>query len=83
MFLIFGIIFKLSKFEWIVCIILFAGVIAGEMFNTAIENVVNMVTQEKNEKAKVAKDVAAGAVLIWAICSAIIGAMMFIPKFFE
>lgn len=78
-----GIIFKISKIEWMICILLFALVIAGELFNTAIETVVDMITIEKNEKAKIAKDVAAGAVLICAIGSAVIGIMIFIPKFKE
>ena len=64
------------------CVILFAGVIGGEMFNTAIETVVDMVMPYKNEKAKIAKDVAAGGVLVWAICSAIVGGIIFVPKVF-
>ena len=75
-----GIIFKLETWEWIVCICLFALVIGGELFNTAIETVVNMITMEKNEKAKIAKDVSAGAVLVTAIGSAIVGLIIFIPK---
>ena len=73
-----GIIFKISLFKWIICIILFGIVIAGELFNTAIETVVNMITTEKNEKAKIAKDVSAGAVLVLAIASAIIGVLIFL-----
>ena len=80
--IIFGIIFKISKIEWIICIILFGLVIAGELFNTAIETVVDMISPDKNEKAKKAKDVSAGAVLVLAIASAIIGLVIFIPKIF-
>lgn len=75
-----GFIFKISTTEWIICIILFGLVISLELVNTAIENVVDLVTLEKNPKAKIAKDVAAGAVLISAIASAIIGLIIFIPK---
>ena len=75
-----GVIFKINKAEWITCIILFAIVIAGEMFNTAIETVVDIAMPEINEKAKIAKDISAGAVLILAISSAIIGLIIFIPK---
>jgi diacylglycerol kinase len=75
-----GIIFQISKAEWMVCILLFSMVIAGELFNTSIETVVDMIMPEKNEKAKVAKDVAAGAVFILAMGAAIIGLMIFIPK---
>lgn len=78
--IIFGILFKISKAEWIICIILFSLVISMELINTAIENTVDLITKEKNEQAKIAKDVAAGAVLISAIASAIIGLIIFIPK---
>ncbi len=78
--IIFGIMLKISKMEWIICIILFGLVISMELINTAIENTVDLVTKEKNEQAKIAKDVAAGAVLVSAIASAIIGLIMFVPK---
>lgn len=81
--IILGIILKLSEFEWTICIILFAIVIAGELFNTAIETTVDIAMPQKNEKAKLAKDISAGAVLIIAIASSIIGAIIFIPKIME
>lgn len=75
-----GIILKITKAEWIVCIFCVAMVISAELFNTSIETVVDLVMPYKNEKAKIAKDVAAAAVLVLAIASAIIGLMIFIPK---
>lgn len=78
--IIFGIILKLNIIEWIICIILFGIVISAELFNTAIETIVDMVMPEINEKAKIAKDVSAGAVLIVAIASAIIGLIIFSNK---
>ena len=75
-----GIIFKLETWEWIVCICLFALVIGGELFNTAIEIVVDLAMPKINDKAKKSKDVAAGGVLVFAIGSAIIGLIIFIPK---
>lgn len=78
--IIFGIMLKISKSEWIICIILFGLVISMELINTAIENTVDLITKEKNEQAKIAKDVAAGAVLVSAIASAIIGLIIFVPK---
>ena len=77
-----GVIFKINKIEWIICVLLFTMVIAGELFNTSIETVVDMVMPEKNEKAKIAKDVAAGAVLVLAIGTVIIGFIIFIPKIY-
>lgn len=75
-----GIILKITKAEWIVCIFCIAMVISAELFNTSIETVVDLVMPYKNEKAKIAKDVAAAAVLVLAIASVIIGLMIFIPK---
>ena len=78
-----GFLLKISLAEWIVCVILFALVIGSELFNTAIEAVVDMISLEKSSKAKLAKDISAGAVLVFAIASAIIGFLIFIPKIIE
>lgn len=75
-----GVVFKISFIEWLICFILFGIVLSLELMNTAVENVVDLVTEEKKEKAKRAKDTAAGAVLIAAIISAIIGILIFLPK---
>ena len=84
MFLViaFGIILKINKYEWIICVLCFAIVISGELFNTAIETVVDMVMPYKNDKAKIAKDISAGAVLALAIGAAIVGVIIFVPKIF-
>ena len=78
-----GIVFKIAKQEWITCIILFGLVISLELVNSAIETTVDIAMPEINEKAKNAKDIAAGAVLVSAISSAIIGLTIFIPKIIE
>ena len=75
-----GIVLKISKLEWMMCIGLFGLVISAELFNTAIEQTVNIAMPEINEKAKIAKDVSAGAVLVTAIVAAVIGLMIFAPK---
>ena len=75
-----GFFFKLDKVEWCFIIIAIASVISAELFNTAIETVVDIVSPERNPKAKLAKDIAAGAVLVVAICAAIIGFIVFGPK---
>lgn len=80
--IIFGIIYKINKYEWFTCIILFLVVISSELFNTAIELTVDIVSPEINPLAKKAKDISAGAVLITAIGAAIIGLWIFIPKIF-
>ena len=77
---IFGIILKISMIEWFICMLLFAIVLSLELVNTAIEAVVDLVTEEKKPLAKKAKDAAAGAVLISAIFAAIMGGIIFFPK---
>ena len=78
-----GIVFKITFVEWGVCFVLFALVLSLELMNTALENVVDLVTEEKKAKAKVAKDAAAGAVLVAAIFSVIIGISIFLPRLLE
>ncbi len=78
-----GIVFKITFVEWGVCFVLFALVLSLELMNTALENVVDLVTEEKKAKAKVAKDAAAGAVLVAAIFAVIIGISIFLPRLLE
>ena len=78
-----GILLDISLGEWITCILLFAMVIGAELFNTAIEAVVDMVSLEKSSQAKLAKDVSAGAVLVFAIASIIVGLIIFVPKIID
>lgn len=78
--IIFGLILNISVGEWFVCIICFAIVISAEMFNTALEQMVDIAMPEKDPRAKFVKDVAAGGVLVMAIASAVIGLIIFIPK---
>ena len=77
---ILGLILKINVVEWCFCIVLIILVISAELFNTAIENIVDMISPEKNEKAKLVKDISAGAVLVLAIGAFIIGMIIFIPK---
>lgn len=71
---------KISMIEWIILVLLIGLVLAVEVINTTIENLVDMYTKDYNERAKVVKDTAAGTVLILAITAVIIGLMIFIPK---
>ncbi|MCW1927087.1 diacylglycerol kinase family protein [Bhargavaea beijingensis] len=70
----------LSGSEWLIVILLFGGMFALELVNTAIERVVDLVSPEHHPLAGQAKDVAAGAVLVFAAASAVIGCIIFIPK---
>lgn len=78
---LFGLLLKISATEWCLCFVLFGLILGLELVNTAIEAVVDLVTEEYRPLAKRAKDAAAGAVLIAAIMAAITGLIIFIPRF--
>ena len=77
--LIISFILGISRQDWTIIIFLIGFVIAVELTNTAIEAVVDQFTDQIHPGAKLAKDISAGAVLIAAITSAIIGIMVFWP----
>ena len=68
--LIAGVVFGLSRMEWIAVTIVIGAVLAAEAVNSP----------EYNEAIKRTKDLAAGAVLLMAIAAAIVGFVIFIPK---
>ena len=78
-----GCLFRISVLEWCVCFILFGLILSLELVNTAVEAVVDLVTEERKPLAKIAKDTAAGAVLVAAIMAAAAGLVIFIPKVWE
>ena len=69
-----------NSFEWLILSITIFLVIIFELLNTVLEALVNLVSPELNPEAKIAKDVSAAAVLVSAIFSVIVGAVLFIPK---
>jgi undecaprenol kinase/diacylglycerol kinase (ATP) len=71
---------KVGIFDWLVLLVVFFLVVITEMLNTAVESVVDLVTLEYRQPAKIAKDVAAGMVLTSAVFSVIIGTVIFLPK---
>lgn len=73
----------LSRSDWALLIITIAFVLSAEMFNTAIEAVVDLLIPEYHLLAKIAKDVAAGAVLVSAIASLAVGYLLFFPWLFH
>ncbi|WP_276132973.1 diacylglycerol kinase family protein [Polluticoccus soli] len=74
-----GFLFRITAMEWVLVLGCIALVICLEMVNSAIEKVCNLITSEYNPAIKVIKDIAAGAVLLAAIISAVIGAIIFLP----
>lgn len=75
-----GVALKLSSIEWVVILFAIGGVLSLELVNTAIEKVVDLETAEFHPLAQQAKDIAAGAVLIYAGISVTVGLIIFLPK---
>ena len=74
--------FHISNSEWLAIAICVGSVLSTEMFNTAIEKLADFIHPQQNKKIGQLKDVAAGAVLVFAIVSLIVAGIIFIPKFF-
>jgi undecaprenol kinase/diacylglycerol kinase (ATP) len=73
---------KFSPVEWIILAFTISFVLILELINTTLETLVNIVSPEVREEARVAKDVSAAAVLISAILSVVVGAFLYLPKIF-
>ncbi|MDD6323776.1 MAG: diacylglycerol kinase family protein [Bacilli bacterium] len=78
--IIFGIYFKLSSLEWVAIFLSIGLVIATELINTSIEATIDLITNQVNPLAKIAKDTAAGAVLVFGFTALVIGLIIFLPK---
>lgn len=75
-----GIIFKISTIEWLVIFLIIGLVIATELINTSIEATIDLITDEINPLAKIAKDTAAAAVLVFGFTALAIAFVIFVPK---
>jgi diacylglycerol kinase (ATP) len=69
----------LERWEWLSLVLVIALVLAAEGVNTAIEAAVDVATSTHHPLAKIAKDVAAGTVLICAVAAVIVGCIVFLP----
>lgn len=77
---ILGIFYHMSPIEWAVSILLLGMIAATELINTALEAVVDLVTQKIHPLAKIAKDTASGAVFIFSLVAFICFLIIFLPK---
>ena len=75
-----GFVFGISAGEWL-AVVLSAGIVfMAEVFNTALEYLADAVHPEADRGVGMAKDAAAGGVLIAAVAAAVVGAIVFLPK---
>lgn len=78
--IILAFLLHLSSVEWAVLFVVIGLVLSAEAFNTVAEVVVDLATGgEYSEEARIAKDAAAGAVLMTAIVALLVGVFLFIP----
>src|SRR5512135_2899135 len=72
-------ILGLSKSDFVIISLAVILVLSAEMINSAVEAVVDLLSPQYSEKARVAKDIAAGAVFITAFGAAVIGYIILFP----
>ena len=75
-----GIFLKISLTEWLVLALIIGLVIATELINTSIEATIDLITKDVHPLAKIAKDTAAAAVLVFGLTAIVIGCIIFLPK---
>ncbi|MDX1931974.1 MAG: diacylglycerol kinase [Capsulimonadales bacterium] len=73
-----GLIFRLERLEMAALLVVCSLVIMAELFNTAVEVVVDMITESYHPGAKIAKDAAAGGVLVASLNSVMVGGVLFL-----
>ena len=73
-----GIFFHITAYEWCLVVICYGMVLTAELFNSAIENVVDLISPGHHPLAGKAKDIAAGAVLVSAVCTAVVSLFIFL-----
>ena len=79
-----GLIFRISAIEWLLLLLSIFLVIAFEIMNSAVENVVDLASDYHfSMRAKNAKDMAAGAVLVVSGFAVITGLIIFLPKLWD
>jgi diacylglycerol kinase len=72
-----GVLLTLTPFEWCLLIVLIALILAAELLNSAIETTIDLICPEHDERARLAKDAAAGAVLLLAVCAVLCGGVIY------
>lgn len=75
-----GIYFALTYNEWLIVIIMIIGGFTIETLNTAIEQLGDAIDKNYNETIKIAKDLSAGAMLLYSIGAIAVACMLFLPR---
>ncbi|HEX2923618.1 MAG TPA: diacylglycerol kinase family protein [Chloroflexota bacterium] len=75
-----GLWLGLAPFEWAILVLTISAVLATELLNSALETLADATSPEYHPLVGIAKDVAAGAVLVIAIGAVAVGLLLFLPK---
>jgi diacylglycerol kinase len=75
-----GLWLGLAGYEWAILVLTISGVLAAELINSALEMLADATSPEHHPLVGIAKDVAAGAVLVMALGSVVVGLLLFLPK---
>ena len=78
--LLVGLLFRLDKTEMVILLFTVSMVLVAEMFNTAVEAIVDLITDTYHPLAKLAKDIAAGAVLVTTVNAIVVGFLLFLTE---
>ena len=78
--IILGVVLGLSWAEWALLVTVIIVVMTAEMVNTMVESLVDLVTQDYHPLAGIAKDIAAGVVLLTAVGAVVVGVFLFLPR---
>jgi undecaprenol kinase len=71
--------FQITAVEKVIILFTILLGLSGEMINTALESMTDLITKEWRQEAKIAKDVAAGMMLLIAMGAVVIAAVIFLP----
>ncbi|HEX6332951.1 MAG TPA: diacylglycerol kinase family protein [Flavisolibacter sp.] len=75
-----GFLLDIARSDWMILIVVIAMVWAAELFNTALEKIMDFVSPGKHPQVKMVKDLSAAAVLVSALAAVISGCIIFLPK---
>lgn len=78
-----GFAFQIETPEWLFIIFICGAIAACEVINSSIEAIVDLITEDYNELAKIAKDTASSASLLLCTAAVIGGLIIFLPRLIE
>lgn len=81
--IVLGLILNVSMGEWVALLLCTGMVISMEILNSSIERLTDIVSPQRNESARVVKDMGAAAVLISSFFAAMVGLIIFAPKLYD